>query len=218
MTDAPITSLGRWNGLIGAERWPITAIISFSFCASADHSSYEASDTAAHGTTYTILGGYKKMEDGSVEYHFKRTYSARLKKTYFKGTLEDDGETLSGSWGYEEDDKPYRFIFKRIPPEVLIARPPLQEFEDNKIRALWKYALTAVHNEVRRKMFSWSFLKERRDIRKEYLELLERETDSASTSVDLDRFAVLDRTATCEDIRTFYVLKDYNQRPVPRQS
>lgn len=203
--------------MIGGKRWPFTAIISFSFHASADHSSYEASDTAAHGATYTILGGYKMKEDGSVEYNFSRTYSARLKKTFFTGMLDEDAVTFSGSWGYAEDDKPFQFIFQRIPPETLIARPPPVEFEENRIHALWKYALTAAHNEARRKMFSWSYLRERREIRKEYLELLEREKESESTDADLERFAVLDRTATCEDVRTFYVLKDYNQRPIPRQ-
>ncbi|KAI0766852.1 hypothetical protein BD413DRAFT_141493 [Trametes elegans] len=207
--------LGRWNGLIGAERWPITAILSFCFHASADHGTYETSDVAAHGTSYTMLGGYETKEDGSVEYNFSRTYSARLRKTYFTGVLSDDGETLSGTWGYSTGEKPWAFIFKRIPPETLIARPPPSEFEENKIRALWKYALTAAHNEVRRKMFSWSYLKERRDIRVEYLELLERETDELTTAEDLERFAVLDRTATTEDVRCFYVLKDYRQRPVP---
>ncbi|KAI0633741.1 hypothetical protein C8Q77DRAFT_1157905 [Trametes polyzona] len=206
--------LGRWNGLIGAERWPISAMMSFCFHASADHSSFEASDTAAHGTSYTILGGYTTKDDGSVEYNFTRTYSARLKKSYFTGALDEDGSTLSGSWGYSTDDKPYQFLFKRIPAETLIARPPPSEFEENKIRALWKYALTAARNEVRRKMFSWSYLKERRDIRREYLELLEREMDEISTEEDLERFALLDRTSTCEDVRCFYVLKDYRLRPV----
>ncbi|OJT10257.1 hypothetical protein TRAPUB_13211 [Trametes pubescens] len=207
--------LGRWTGLIGAERWVVTPIVTFSFNASADSASYEASDIAAHGTAYTILGGYTKKEDGSIEYNFTRTYAARLKKMYFTGTLTEDGGTLSGSWGYEDDEKPYRFLFKRIPAETLIARPPPTEFEENKIRALWKYALTAVHNEVRRKMFSWSYLKERRDIKHEYLHLVEREIDNTSTDDDLNRFAVLDRTATCEEVRSFYVLKDYRQRPIP---
>ncbi|KAI0331154.1 hypothetical protein GY45DRAFT_1276344 [Cubamyces sp. BRFM 1775] len=208
--------LGRWNGLIGAERWPVTAIVSFCFHASADPNTYEASDVAAHGTGYTLHGGYTKKDDGTIEYNFSRTYIARLRKTYFTGTLDEDDERLSGSWGYSETDKPYRFIFwKNVPPETLIARPPPSEFEENKTKALWKYALTAVHNEVRRKMFSWSYLKERRAIRKEYLELLEHESNNLTTVADLDRFAELDRTATCEDVRCFYVLSDYQRRSVP---
>ncbi|KAI0661089.1 hypothetical protein C8Q70DRAFT_911215 [Cubamyces menziesii] len=208
--------LGRWYGLIGAERWPVTAIVSFCFHASADANTYEASDVAAHGTGYTVHGGYIKKDDGTVEYNFSRTYMARLRQSYFTGTLDGDGERLSGSWGYSETEKPYRFMFwKNVPPETLIARPPPSEFEENKTKALWKYALTAAHNEARRKLFSWSYIKERRAIRKEYLELLERETDDLNTTTDFDRFAVLERTSTCEDVRRFYVSRDYHQRPVP---
>lgn len=190
-------------------------MVTFCFHASADSASYEASDTAAHGTAFTILGGYTKKEDGSIEYNFSRTYAARHRKTYFTGSLTEDGGTLAGRWGYDDDEKPYHFLFKRVPAETLIARPPPTEFEENKIRALWKYALTAVHNEVRRKMFSWSYLKERRDIRHEYLHLVEREIDNVSTDDDLDRLALLNGTATCEEVRSFYVLKDYGQRSIP---
>ncbi|KAI0360925.1 hypothetical protein OH77DRAFT_1517315 [Trametes cingulata] len=206
--------LGRWNGFLGAEQWPLTAMQTFCFHASVVHSMYEASDVAPHGTSFTIIGGYKTKEDGSVEYNFSRTYSARLKKTYFTATLSEDGGTLSGNWGYVEESKPYRFLFMRIPPEVLIARPPPAEFEENRIRALWKYALTAAHNEARRKMLSWSWIKERRDIRKEYIELLEREADEVCTDDDIMRFSVLDRTSTCEDVRFFNVVRDYRKRPV----
>lgn len=187
----------------------------FCFHASADSNTYEASGVAAHGTGFTILGGYTTKEDGSVEYHFSRVYAARMKKTYFRGTLDEDGVTLSGTWGYSDDKRPYEFWFKRTAPEILIARPPPAEFKENKVRALWSYALTYARNEAQRKLWSWSHFKKRRDIRKEYLELLEREVDDLSTDNDLDRFAYLDRTATYDDTRCFYVLQDYRQRPKP---
>ncbi|KAI0325467.1 hypothetical protein GY45DRAFT_1348843 [Cubamyces sp. BRFM 1775] len=208
--------LGRWHGLMGAGRWPHIPFASFRFHASTDPNTYEASDVAAQGTGYTLHGGYTKKDDGTVEYNFSKTYMVHSCKRYFTGTLNEDDERLSGSWGYSETDKPYRFIFwKKVPPETLIARPPPSEFEENKTKALWKYALTAVHNEVRRKMFSWSYLKERRAIRKEYLELLERESDNLITAADLDRFSMLDRMVTCEDVRCFYVLGDRQRRLVP---
>ncbi|KAI0644525.1 hypothetical protein C8Q79DRAFT_777894 [Trametes meyenii] len=207
--------LGRWHGLTGAQRWPISPIITFCLHASADHSTYEASDVAAFGTGYTILGGYKAKEAGTTEYNFSMTYAARMRSVYFTGILDEDCGTLSGSWGYDEDDKSYQFFFKRIPPEVLIARPPPSEFEENNIHALWKYALTAAQNEARRKLFSWSYFRERRDVRREYLKLLEREENNLAIAEDLDRFAVLDRTVTCEDVRCFYVLRDYRKPAIP---
>ncbi|OSD01341.1 hypothetical protein PYCCODRAFT_541681 [Trametes coccinea BRFM310] len=216
--DAVKAVLGRWHGFTGAERWPIAPMLSFCFHASPDHVSFQASSVAAAGMEYTIDGGYHVEDDGSVTYTFVRMNALqRIRTTYFRGTLDEDGQRLSGSWGYSEDDKPYTFLFfKSVPPEAIVARPTPSEFEENKIRALWKYALTAVVNGVRSKMLSWRNIQERRKVKQEYLDLLEREDDDILTAADLERFAVLDRTCTYEDIRYFYVLKDYHLRRIQR--
>ena len=191
-------------------------MITFCLHASADHGSYEASEVGALGTAFTILGGYRTKEDGTFEYSFSRTYAARIKKTYFIGTLDEDGVTLSGKWGYSLDKMENYFWFKRsIAPDILVARPPPAEFEENRVRALWNYALTYAQDEARRRLYSWSYFKGRRDMRKEYLELLEREVDDLSTDEDLMRFAYLDRKSTYDDARCFYILQDYRQRPKP---
>ena len=82
------------------------------------------------------------------------------------------------------------------------------------MKALWKYAITAALNGARRKMFSWSYIKERRDIRLEYLELAQKEAEGTLTSEDVDRFGVLDQWSTFDDVRCFYVLQDIRQRSV----
>ncbi|KAI8975832.1 hypothetical protein BD414DRAFT_497057 [Trametes punicea] len=214
--DAVKMILGRWHGFFGAERWPFAPMLSFCWHASTDHITYHASALTAAGTRYTINGGYEVKEDGSIQYNFSRVHAlSSLRTTYFTGVLDEDGGRLSGSWGYEEDDKPYPFLFfKHLSPDYIIARPPPAAFDENRVRALWRYALTAVRNEVRRKMLSWSVIQERRRIKEEYFELLRREEDDTLTSGDLDRFAVLDGTNTYDDIRSFYVLNDYRQAPV----
>ncbi|CDO75523.1 hypothetical protein BN946_scf184871.g4 [Trametes cinnabarina] len=212
--------LGRWHGFIGAERWPVAPMLSFCFHASADHITFEANSVAAAGIDYNITGGYQVEHDGSVKYTFVRKNAlARIRTTYFTGALDQEGERLFGNWGYSEDDKPYPFqFFKRVTPEALVARPSPSEFEANKARALWKYALTAVRNEVRARTLSWTNIQERRKIKEEYLELLEREEDDQLTAADLDRFAFLDSTCTFEDVRYFYTLSDYHLRRIPRHS
>ncbi|KAI1783149.1 hypothetical protein LXA43DRAFT_904186 [Ganoderma leucocontextum] len=207
--------LGRWNGIQISEDEAISPMITFCLHASMDHKTYEASSVGANGTDYNILGDYTTKDDGAVEYAFTRTYVARMKKTYWTATLEDDGETLSGKWGYDKDSQSWAFVLKRVPPEVLIDRPQPKEFAENRAKALWKYALTAVHNQVRRRLFSWSYLKARRDVRKEYLELLLKEADGRLTNEDLVRFSVLDHRSTFDDVRCFYVLQDYRLRAVP---
>ncbi|KAI0708178.1 hypothetical protein C8T65DRAFT_211601 [Cerioporus squamosus] len=212
-----ICRLGRWYGYqSGSSRFPMGTMMTWCFHASADHSSYEASSVAAHGTAFTLLGGYRTKDDGTVEYTFTRTYVARIKKAYFVGTLDEDGVTLSGMWGYSLDKMESSFWFKRgVAPQNLVARPPPTEFEENKIRALWNYALTYSRDEARRRLYSWSYFKERCDMRKEYLELLEREVDDLSTAEDIDRFAFLDCRNTYDDARCFYILQNYRQRPKP---
>ncbi|TBU55048.1 hypothetical protein BD310DRAFT_934540 [Dichomitus squalens] len=212
--DAVRLILGRWNGFLISEGDIITSMYTFCFHASMDHKTYEASANGANGTDYNLIGDYTTKDDGTVEYNISRSYIARFRKSYWTGRLEDDGETLSGRWGYEKDDQPYTFLFKRVPPEVLVDRPHPKEFKENRIRALWKYALTVVRNDVRRKMFSWSYIKERRDLRLEYLKLAQKEEEGILTSEDVERFGVLDQRSTFNDVRCFYVLQDIRQRSV----
>ena len=210
------SSLGRWNGIQISKDDVVSPMITFYLHASVDPRTYGASAIGAKGTDYNILGDYTTKDDGSVEYAFTQTYVARIPKTYWTGTLEDDGQTLSGRWGYEKDDQQWTFVFKRVPPEILIDRPHPMEFAENRVKALWKYALTATHNQVRRRLFSWSYLAQRRDQRKEYLALLLKETDSGQLPPeDSARASALMQRATFDDVRCFYIVQEYKQRATP---
>ncbi|KAM5543336.1 hypothetical protein V8D89_003210 [Ganoderma adspersum] len=214
--EAVRSVLGRWNGIQVSKDDVVSPMITFYLHASVDPRTYGASAVGANGTDYNILGDYTAKDDGSVKYAFTQTYVARIPKTYWTGTLEDDGKTLSGMWGYEKDDQQWTFVFKRVPPEVLIDRPHPREFAENRVAALWKYARTAVHNQVRRRLFSWSYLAERRDQRKEYLALLLKEADSGQLAPeDSARASALMQRATFDDVRCFYIVQEYKQRAVP---
>ncbi|KAI1785889.1 hypothetical protein LXA43DRAFT_99677 [Ganoderma leucocontextum] len=207
--------LGRWNGYKMFDSEITGTMITFCLRASMDNRMYEASAVDEDGMHFNILGNYTIRDDETVEYAFTWTYLARSYTQYWTGTLDDDGNTFSGKWGYEKDDQAYTFIFKRVPPEVLIDRPHPKEFTENRVKALWKYALTAVRNQIRRRLFSWSYLKERRDMRKECLELLLREMDGRLTMADYERSSVFQLRLTFDDIRYVYVLRDYRQRAFP---
>ncbi|KAM5533025.1 hypothetical protein V8D89_013293 [Ganoderma adspersum] len=211
--------LGRWNGVQISEDGAISPMSTFYFHASevddSETRTYEASSIGADGTDYNILGEYATEEDRTVVYSFTQHSVARSKTTYWTGSLEDEGETLSGKWGYEKDHQPYTFVFKRVPPEVLADRPHPKEFTANRVKALWKFALTAVRNQVRRRMFSWSYLEERRDVRREYLDLLLKEMDGRLTDADSTRFSTLNHRLTFDDVRCFYIIHDYRKRAIP---
>ncbi|KAM5543339.1 hypothetical protein V8D89_003213 [Ganoderma adspersum] len=213
--------LGRWYGVQIFENEAMLSMpITFYFDAPANHpqdrGTYQATAVAANGTDYNIYGDYTARADGAIEYSFTQTYAARIPKTYWTGTLTDGGETLSGWWGYKRDDQPHAYVYKRTPPQVLVDRPLSEEFTENRVKTLWKYALTAICNQARRRLckFSWEDLKARRDVRKEYLELLLKETEGRLTKQDIERSSALARLSTFDDVRCFNVLQEYRQRAV----
>ncbi|KAM5533024.1 hypothetical protein V8D89_013292 [Ganoderma adspersum] len=174
--------LGRWNGYIVLPGGLASYMMTFCLHASVDHTTYEASAILACGTYFNVLGTYTAQIDGTVAYTFTQAYVAQIQTRYFTGALVDDGATLSGNWGYGKDHQPYTF--------VLVDRPHPQEFTKNRVKALWKYALTATHNQVRRQLFSWSCLKARRDL------------------------SVVRHLSTFDDVRCLYVLRDYSKQTV----
>ncbi|KAI9068321.1 hypothetical protein FKP32DRAFT_1754486 [Trametes sanguinea] len=209
--DAAVRSiLGRWHGFIYKEGLPLGPMLSFSFHASADHATYEASAVTDSASRFTIFGGYTHGRAGAIEYTFSITHLPQTPTFYCLGTIDADGRKLSGRCGPDKDDMPHTFqFFKSIPPEVIIARPPPLEFEASRVRALWKYALTAALNQARRKMFSWSYLRERRALRQEYQELLEH--DVTMLPSDTRRRRWLDMLITYEDMRALHVLHTLRQ-------
>ncbi len=147
-------------------------MISFELCASPHADLVEARTIAAYGTEYTILGQFNAEEGPTGMYTFTRVFADGKATQYFEDKLAARDMALAGSWGTSVKRFPHRFYFSRIPQEALACRPSPKEFEANKIRALWAFALTAARGEARRKLFSWSYIKERRRRRIAYLELL----------------------------------------------
>lgn len=55
-------------------------------------------------------------------------------------------------------------------------RPSLEAFEKSRPKALWKFSLTAVQDEVRqrRRQWTWDYFAERRDDRHRYVDLFKK--------------------------------------------
>lgn len=184
------------------------------FRATKESLTFEVAGVLPMGTEYTGVGRASTDDDGTVRYTFNRRFIARLRTQYYVGTVSADGKTLSGLWGYSQDECNNRFFISRIDPSILVARPSPEDFEENRIKALWQYALTATRNQAQRQLYSWSYFKERRDARQAYLALCTREDDGSLCMNDLDAWAELDRTCTYQDVQTFYVLHGVYQRSV----
>ena len=167
---------GQWNGYIYMpteypERAMTTVILK---PVPDDEFGIQGSGVEVDAQSYTIKGKYSISDSGTTEVQFTILFEGGDPTEYFKGHLDENG-SLVGYQGYMEDvseeNHASLFILRNIPTEVMAYRPSPAEFSENKARALWKFALDVVMMQTRRKLFSWSFFKERRDRRRRYIEL-----------------------------------------------
>ncbi|KAH9913469.1 uncharacterized protein BXZ73DRAFT_106942 [Epithele typhae] len=188
--------LGRWNGFIGERRWPTCPILTLVFkpSGSVESPSFEASGTDAQGQAYTVVGAYEIEEvEGAtfVRYSFTQTYPATddhdERLLYFRGRLDEDA--------------------------ILLARPSLNSYKANRTRALWRYALMASLDEARRRLFSWSYIRQRRHARLEYLDILRHQADGSTSDADKRALSALYRRLTPDDIRACFAREQLRQTP-----
>ena len=124
-----------------------------------------------------VTGSWSKDENGVAKIIFKMSFDdVSLFSVFFDGLFDTEHDILTGKWAYSaETDYSIGVIeFRRIPPCYLALYPPIQELSDDKPRALWRFAIAAVRNDIRRDHWSWSYFAQRRDDRKRVIPLLIR--------------------------------------------
>ncbi|KAI0325484.1 hypothetical protein GY45DRAFT_240808 [Cubamyces sp. BRFM 1775] len=137
---------------------------------------------------------------------------------HLTGVFDRDGRSITGRYalrGESPGDQDY-FVLTRMPPEVLSARPPPWEFKANKIKALWRFALTYAREEVKRRL-SWRYIKEHLDRRKRYVDLLLKGEDldedaSSVTSSEMEEMEEIERAFSSEQAALCYRILDLKQR------
>ncbi|KAH9950295.1 hypothetical protein B0H21DRAFT_565923 [Amylocystis lapponica] len=166
--------IGSWHCVLGDDKiWPYQPMMTYNLHVSVtNNQQVEASGiTTDHMSSYTVTGLYEVAPDGRICYVVTRKFSVYFPNVVFRGYLSEDGLTLTGHCRPTDKDSDIPFVWSRRPPAILTFRPSPYELESNRTKALWRFALSAVEYEVQRRMFTWSFLKRRRDIRKRYIEL-----------------------------------------------
>ena len=126
---------------------------------------------------YTISGSWSMDEDNVIQINFKISYlMVFVPPTFFSGRFDPERHALTGvcEWSVEQESFTKNAEFRRIPPRHLIVYPSMKELADSKPRALWRFAITAVRNDIRRDHWSWSYLSQRRDDREMAISLLVR--------------------------------------------
>jgi hypothetical protein len=127
----------------------------------------------------TIAGSWSKGEDNVMQIKFKYkiliSYSIWA-PIFFNGRFDPDRDALTGVWSLsaELERSSGKMEFRRVLPCYLAVYPSIKELRDSRSRALWKFAIAAVRNDIRRKHWTWSYFSQRRDDRKTVVSLLVR--------------------------------------------
>lgn len=190
--------------------YPSQFMMSITFHSSVgDGHAFEAKTFAVEGFDVVITGQCEWESDGRTCYAFK-LHIDRWPDRTFRGYL-DDATTLQGKWA-ESGDLVNSFILKRVSPEIMCCRPPPAAFEANRIQALWKFAITAVRDQVLKSRLPWSYLKKRRDDRKQVLPLLTKWPRTDEEAAIVTR---IKQTLTTADARCYYWMARYLNRTRP---
>jgi hypothetical protein len=131
-----------------------------------------------------IVGSWSMGEDDVMQIKFKLSFSSPLwapisftgrfdpERDALTGVWNSSVDTLTSAWGGSGDESSEGIMeFRRIPSCYLGIYPTIKELRDNKPRALWKFAITAVRNDIRRDHWTWSYFSQRRDDRKTVISL-----------------------------------------------
>ena len=124
-----------------------------------------------------IVGSWSKDEDDAMQINFKLSFSSPLwAPIFFNGRFDPERDALTGVWSSsaEVESSRGKMEFRRIQPCYLTVYPSIKELRDNKPRALWRFAISAVRNDIQRNHWTWSYFSRRRDDRKTIVSLLVR--------------------------------------------
>jgi len=172
-------SLGHWHGHLYDEegaRMEGESMMTFILVPAEGEQEIKADAWSLKGR-YTITGSWSKGENGVIEIKLKMSFPAGVwSQKYFSGHFDAERDALTGVWGYYSflESSTSKMECRRIVPRYLTVYPNINELSDNKPRSLWRFAIAAVRNDVRRDHWSWTYFSQRRDDRESMIPLLVR--------------------------------------------
>ena len=119
----------------------------------------------------TITGSWSKGENGIMK--IKLMTTPQIYAWFFNGRFDAERDALTGVWGQSPDAENSwgPMEFRRILPRYLTVYPSIKELSDNRSRALWRFAIAAVLNDIRRVSWSYSYFAQRRKDRQTVISL-----------------------------------------------
>jgi hypothetical protein len=172
-------SLGNWSGYsynLEGTRWGSPSMMTFVLMPAGGERNIKAEVLSLRGRQ-RLTGSLSKGEDEVIQIKFKISFSTGIwAPVYFSGRFDPERDALTGVWGpsAELESSMGKMEFRRIPPCYLAVYPSIKELSDDKPRALWRFAIAAVRNDIRRDHWTWSCFSQRRNDRKTIVPLLVR--------------------------------------------
>jgi len=126
---------------------------------------------------HTISGTWSKNEMDVIQIKFKMSFlNDYWQDRFFNCSFDGERDALTGEWGSsaELEYLDGKMEFRRILPHHLAVYPSIKELSDNRPRALWRYAIAAVRNDIRRDHWSRSYFSQRRNDRETVISLFVR--------------------------------------------
>ena len=203
-----LDSIGQWTGRITHQpefdAQGAIAICSFRFhtCDSGDRLIASPILQFPWACTHVdVSATCSREENDTTVYSVTITYnSGNLMDEYYRLYLSPDGNTLAGKGCFSQDvNDPNAFTvtMKRdVPPEIMAFYPTSVALEENKARALWKFATDATLFQVQQRNFSTRFVRSRLEKRRRLASLSLRRASGPLHPDDVDEFAELLRNVT----------------------
>jgi hypothetical protein len=173
-------SLGHWHGYFygdeGAREDEGTdSMMTFVLEPAEGERDFKANGWSNRGRL-TITGSWYEGDEDITQIKFKMSFHNSYWSSsffFFNGHFDPERDALTGIWGYsaELEGSITPMEFRRIAPRYLSVYPSIKELSDNKPRSLWKFAISAVQNDIRQKNWSWSYFAQRRDDRESVVSL-----------------------------------------------
>ncbi|KAF8589617.1 hypothetical protein K439DRAFT_1332394 [Ramaria rubella] len=220
--------LGPWNGFLYRKVFPSLpsrGMISMTWRPSRveDQVLHFKAFSRSNLGDFTITGQCSPSDTpGFIKLNLKREFVERHPTQYWDGELDIEKQTIMGTWGNDLDRTTHHgtFLLKRTAPEDLRFRPAPVILEDKdwkaRSRALWTFAISAIRAQIHRQSWPWSYFKERRDNRNQFLKLYIRNSHFGCPldGEELMDFRRVRQSLTAADSRYYHSLANFKIRRI----
>jgi hypothetical protein len=164
------------------------------------------------GSGIDAIGSFDIHGEYLKDNHFEATFTRKhapgranpIVPTFCIGKADMESRVISGEWGVEKGHLIGKITLRPIPVQFYPFRYLNHPQDSNSARARWSFACAVVLDQVRRRLWSWSYFKDRFIARRRYTELYRRRyLSDVLSDVESKELSACERSLSPVDTR-FY--------------